>query len=89
MPSRLLLKATCGTLYVGGMQLVVHGAAIPNTSKQPQFAICRSRSDLRNVDRPHGVVGGTPTPLPLRPLDELDETVPCEENVDKLVAAQA
>ena len=64
-------------------------AAIPNTSKQPQLAICRSRSGLRNVDRPHGVVGGTPAPLPLRPLDELDETVPCEENIDKLVAARA
>lgn len=36
------------------------------------------------------LLGGTRprTPLPLRPLEELDETVPCE-NVDKLVAARA
>lgn len=65
MPSRLSIKhayihVVGQNIYTSGIQLLVHGLSqhFPSWGKQPQPAICRPRSGLRNVDRPHGVVGG-------------------------------
>lgn len=100
MPSRLSIKHTCSQAKcTHERDTVCCPWAIPTLPKLGQASTaCYLPFALRSEEcrspargRGRWEVGGWryPAPLPLRPLDELDETVPCEGNIDKLIAARA